>query len=55
MPKEIFLVRNQVSMQAAILDGSGAGVHSHPFSKIYPENTGGRVFLLVKLRTDYSE
>ena len=55
MPKEIFLVRNQISLQAAILDGSGADVHRHPFSKIYPENAGGRVLLLVKLRTDCSE
>ena len=30
-------------------------VYSHPFSKISPENTGGRVLLLVKLQTDCSE
>ena len=34
---------------------SEAVVQSHPFSKIYPENTGGRVLLLVKLQTDCSE
>ena len=55
MPKEIFIVRNRISLQAAILDCSGAAVHSHPFFKISPENTGGRVLLLVKLQTDYSE
>ena len=30
-------------------------VHSHPSPKIYPENTGGRVLLLVKLQTGCSE
>ena len=30
-------------------------VHIHPFSKISPENTGGRVLILVKLQTDCSE
>ena len=55
MPKEIFIVRNQITLQAAILDCSEAAVHSHPFSKISPENTGVRVLLLVKLQTDWSE
>ena len=55
MPKEIFIVRNQISLQAAILDCSGEAIHSYPFSKIYPENTGDRVILLVKLKTGYSE
>ena len=55
MPKENFIVRNRISLQAAILDCSGAAVHSYPFSKIYPENTGGRVLLLVKLKTGCSE
>ena len=55
MPKEIFIVRNRITLQAAILDCSEAAVHSHPFSKISPENTGGRVLLLVKLQTDCSE
>ena len=55
MPKEIFLVQNRISLQAAILDCSEAAVHSHTFSQIYPENTGGRVLLLVKLQTDCSE
>ena len=53
--KEIFIVTNQIKLQAAILDCSEATVHSHPFSKISPENTGGRVLLLVKLQTDCSE
>ena len=55
MPKEIFIVENQITLQAAILDCSEAAVHSHPFSKISPENTGGRVVLLVKLQTDWPE
>ena len=55
MPKEIFIVRNRITLQAAILDCSEAAVHSHPFSKISPENTGVRVLLLVKLQTDWSE
>ena len=54
MPKKIFIVRNRVTIQAAILVCSEAAVHSHPFSKKSPENTSGRV-LLVKLQTDYSE
>ena len=40
MPKEIFIVRNRITLQAAILE---AAVHSHPFPKISPENTGGIV------------
>ena len=55
MRKEIFIVKNQIKSQAAILDCSEAAVHSHPFSKISPENTGGRVLLLVKLQTYCSE
>ena len=55
MPKEIFIARNQITLQAAILDCSEAAVHSHPFSKIYSENTGGRVVFLVKLQNDCSE
>ena len=46
MSKEIFIVRNRISL---------AAVHSHPFLKISPENTGSRVLLLVKLLTDCSE
>ena len=34
---------------------SEAAVQSHPFSKDFPENTDGRVLLLVKLQTDCSE
>ena len=41
MPKEIFITRNRITLQAAILDSSEPAVHSHLFSKIYPENTGG--------------
>ena len=55
MPKEIFIEINRITLQAAILDCSEAAVHSNPFSKISPENTGGRALLLVKLQTDYSE
>ena len=49
MPKEIFIVRDQITLQAAILDCSEAAIHSHPFPKISPGNTDGRVILLVKL------
>ena len=55
MSKEIFIVRNQITLQAAILDFSEAAVHNDSFSKISPENTGGKVLLLVKLQTDCSE
>ena len=55
IPKEIFNVRNRITLQAAILDCLEAAVHSHPFSKISPGNTGDRVLLLVKLQTDCSE
>ena len=55
MPKETFIVRNRITLQAAILDCSEAAVHSHPFSKISPRNTGSRILLLVKLQTDCSE
>ena len=55
MQKEIFVVRNRITLQAAILNCSEAVVHSHPFSKISPGNTGGRVLFLVKLQTDCSE
>ena len=54
MPKEIFIVRNRIKLKAAILNCSEAAVHSHSFSRISPENTGGRVILLVKLQTDCS-
>ena len=53
--KEIFTVRNQITLQAAILKCSEAAVHSNLFSKICQGNTGGRVLLLVKLQTDCSE
>ena len=55
MPKEIFIVRQRITLQAAILGCSEAAVHSHSFSKISPGNTDGRVILLVKLQTDRSE
>ena len=51
MPKEIFIVRNRITLQAAILNRSEAAVHSHPFSKISPENTVCKVLFLVKLQT----
>ena len=31
MPKEIFIARNRVPLQAAIMDCSEAAVHSHTF------------------------
>ena len=31
MPKEIFIVRNRITLQAAISDCSEAPVQSHPF------------------------
>ena len=55
MRKEILTVRNQITLQAVILDYSEAAVHSHSFSKISSGNSSGRVLLLVKLETDCSE
>ena len=55
MRKKVFNVRNQITLQAAILDCSETAVHCHPFSKISPGNSGGRVLLLVELQTDCSE
>ena len=43
MWKEIFIARNRITLQAAILDCSVAAFLSHPFSKISPGNIGGRV------------
>ena len=34
MPKEIFVMRNRITSQAAILDCSEAAVYSHIFPKI---------------------
>ena len=55
MPKEIFIARNRITLQSTILNCSDAAAHSHLFSKISPENTGGRVLLLVKLQTGCSK
>ena len=55
MSKEIFIVRNRITLQAVMLDCSEAAVHSDPFSKNVQENTDGRVLLLDKLQTDCSE
>ena len=55
MRNEIFIVRNRITLQPAILDCSEATVQSNPFSKISPENAGFRVIVLVKLQTDCSE
>ena len=41
MREEIFIVRNRITLQAAILEYLEGAVHSHPFSKISPGNTGG--------------
>ena len=46
---------DRITLQATILDCLEAAVHSHPFWKSYSENTSGRVLLLVKLQTEYSE
>ena len=55
MPKEIFIVKNRITLQACILECSEAAANSHSFSKMSPENSGGRVLLLVKLQTDCSD
>ena len=55
MRKDIFIVRNRITLQAVVLDCSEAAVYSHPYSKMSPGNTGGRVLLLAKLETDCSE
>ena len=55
MPKKKFIVRNRIALQGTTLDCSEAAVHSHPFTKISPENTGSRVLLFFKLQTDCSE
>ena len=48
-------MRNRITLLAAFLVCSEAAVHSHPFSKVSPENSCSRVPLLVKLLTDCSE
>ena len=55
IPKEIFVVKNRIPVQAAMSACSDAAVHSHPFSKTSPENTDGRILPLVTLQTDCSE
>ena len=50
--KKNFIVRNRITLQAAILDCSEAAVHSHPFSKSSQGNIDGKVILLVKLQTN---
>ena len=45
----------RITLQAAISYCSEAAIHSHPFLKIYTENSGVRVLLLVKLQTNYPE
>ena len=55
MPKENFIARNQITLQAAILECSEAAVGSHPCSEISPENTAGTRLHSVKLQTDCSE
>ena len=44
IPKESFIVRNRITLQAAMLDCSEAAVHSHPFSNISAGNTGVESF-----------
>ena len=53
IPKQIF--NCEKLNYITISDCSEAAVHSHPFSKVSPENTGGRALLLVKLQTDCLE
>ena len=48
MPKKIFIVVDKITLQVAILVCSEAAIHSQPFSKISPENTGGTVLPFVK-------
>ena len=55
MPKQIFIVRNRIILQAAILDSSEAAVNSHPFLNVSPEISDRRIFPLFKLQTDCSE
>ena len=55
MPKQGFIVRNRITLKATISYSSEAAFENHPFSKISPEATGGRVVLLVKLETDCLE
>ena len=50
IPKEIYIVRNRIILQAAILDCSEAAVQSHPFSKLSPGNTDGKVILWSNYR-----
>ena len=49
MQKEIFIVRNRITLQAAILDCSEAAVYSHQFSNISSTNTGGILFIFIYL------
>ena len=55
MPKKTFIVKNRITLQVAILGCSGATIQCPPLSKIHPQNTGGRVPLLVKLKVDCSK
>ena len=50
IPKESFIVRNRITLQAAMLDCSEAAVHSHPFSKISAGNTGVESFFWSNYR-----
>ena len=53
LPKDIFIVRNRLTLKAAISEYSDAATYSHHFLEISPENYGDRILLLVKLQTDY--
>ena len=55
MLKEVFIVKNQTTLRAAILVCSEAVVHSYLFSKISLENTNDGVPLFVKLQADCSK
>ena len=45
----------RITLQRAISHCSKAAIHTHPFLKVSPENSGVRALLLVKLQTDCSE
>ena len=47
--------RKEIFLEIFLLDCSQAAAHSHPFSKISPENTGDRGCLFVKLQTGCSD
>ena len=51
----MFILRNEITLKAALRDCSEQAAESHLFSKFSPRNVGFRVLFLVKLDTDCSE